>query len=180
MPNETDCLLSEYRTDVELYIHTNQVRQSRINWNFLVQGALLAAVLGSERLPVQILAATLGVVTSVAAYFIVGRHTAYMRPRAVQAREVEAALGEIGAPGPRTFADEFRLFAPRRRNRLLRLAGLPLPSEAKETTFERSGETLRLPFSSLLSANEVEALIVGGVIPLAWVAVLVLSATERL
>ena len=180
MDNEREMLQRGYAALLELYMHTNQIRQNRVNWNFLVQGALLAAVLGTEHLPIRVIACVVGLATTLAAFLVVGRHTAHMTLRGLELRELEHRLQPL-----RASANEKELFGPqddRPRSwwdRLARGIAFPLPTRGNLRS-HITGEEITVQWHGRFSANTVEQFVIGPVIFLAWLAVLVLVATGSL
>jgi len=176
MENEREMLQRGYAALVELYMHTNQIRQNRVNWNFLVQGALLAAVLGTEHLAIRLIACVLGLATTLAAFLVVGRHTAHMALRGLEMRELEHRL-----PLLRASAAEKELFGPPADGpgswwqRLARQVAFPLPT-GRNLRCDITGEEISVQWHGRFSANTVEQFVIGPVIFLAWLAVLVLVA----
>lgn len=181
MNHDTEALLAEYRTNVDLFIHTDEIRQTRINWNFLVQAALLAAVLSTNREAAQISAAIAGATVGIAAFFIAGRHSAYQHLRTLQAREIEEMLKERGL-ALTTFTRELDIFRPVKRRAFFDAVGrvIPLPQGLTDQPFARSGETLYLPFAARFSANQMEGFVLGVVIPIFWTAIFVLTVLGKI
>jgi len=178
MDDKTEALLREYAANVQLYVQVNEVRQSRINWTFLIQGALFAAVVGSDHLAIRLTACALGMVISAAAYLVIGRHTAYARMRCYQAEDIESRLRETFKDHPFTFQREGKIFGPKERKGLWKVIAkhFPLPTATQQYCFPAAGTILRLRWYERFSANQLEQLVVGVVFFVAWTVLLALVA----
>jgi len=178
MDDKSEALLREYDANVRLYGQVNEVRQSRINWTFLIQGALFAAVIGSDHLAIRLVACALGIVISIAAYVVIGRHTAYAHMRSSQAEDIESQLRATFKDHPCTFQREGKIFAPKERKGIwLWLADhFPLWTPTVQYCFPAAGTVLRVRWYERFSANSVEQLVIGPLIGAAWAVVLGLVA----
>jgi hypothetical protein len=192
---EREALLEEYRAIVQFYMHTNQITQNRVNWSFVVQGALLAAVLQTNELTIQLLACTMGIIIGFATFLILGRHKANVRQRAFRGREVESLLrANLGTEDVfRTFASEKEAFGPadectkrlccrwllERCRRVAKCISLPWPS-GRDLRPSVTNESFELQAHARFSANDLEQLVVGVFVPVAWIFVLWAVVAGRL
>jgi len=171
--DETELLLQQYENVLGLYKHTNEIRQSRINWGLGLETALLAA-LGAfgEHLAVAVAASAAGIALAVALLFIAGRHSAYMHLAGAQLRAIERRLQRLGDGKPNLTA----LWAEKA------LFGLPDTGwlqralstfGARSIRLAETNERVRLGLTSRLSANWMEQALML-VILVGWLVLLVL------
>ena len=180
--DETSALLRQYENLLGLYKHTNEIRQSRINWGLGIETALIAAVgaFGDE-LAVALAASAGGMLLAAALFFMLGRHNKHSHLWSAEGREIEMRLEHLSA-GELTltaFRHEETLFAPTRLSFfpwayawVRSIRGRPMRS----VRFPRRDEPVEVRFSSALSANSVETLVMAFIF-FGWLALLVLFAT---
>jgi hypothetical protein len=142
--DETTWLLQQYEMVAGLYKHTQEIRQSRINWGLALQGGLFATVGAfGEHMAVAIAASVAGAGLAAALFLMVGRHTEVVNLWAAQLREIEKRIMHL-APGfvrpPTPFSAEQLAFGPR----------------AVGVRFASTGEQVRTRWWSSVSANRAE------------------------
>ena len=100
-------LLEEYKNAVQLYCHEDNLKQTRMNYLYIIQGAGIAALKAFyDNFFIKVAICLLEIIITFFICLILARHRKFLIFRTAQAMDLEKRIGQLS-----TFEREYRLFA---------------------------------------------------------------------